>query len=256
MATATFLGLRATNDFTVEGQRPLNWREGVLKLYPNGRAPLTALLALTKNESTDDPEYNWFTRIFAEQAGDVLGTFSDNGLSTAIAAPSAVGDVIYVQMAEAQAMYFKGGHTVLLRSLTNPDADTVGILQAEPVLAGANSYVAVKLLQTSPTGFDLTAANIKRLLVIGSAHAEGAIIPESIQYDPHKWRNYTQIFRNSMEITRTAEKTRLRTGAEYNKMRADTLEMHSVEMEKAFLFGVPSETMGANGKPLRTGGGR
>lgn len=255
MPTATFLGMRATNDFTVEGQRPLNWREGVLKLYPNGRAPLTALLALMKNEMTDDPEFNWFTRIFAEQAATVVGTFTDNTLATPVTAPSVAGDVIYVQLAELEAMYFKGGHTILLRSATNPDVDTVGILIAEPVLAGANSYVTVRLLQASPAGFPLTTANIQRILVIGSAHAEGAIIPESIQYDPHKWRNYTQIFRNSMEITRTAEKTRLRTGDEYNKMRADTLEMHSVEMEKAFIFGVPSETMGTNGKPLRTTGG-
>ena len=32
-----FLGMRATNDFTVEGQRPKNWRETLLRLYPNGK---------------------------------------------------------------------------------------------------------------------------------------------------------------------------------------------------------------------------
>ena len=48
-----FLGLRGTGDFVTD-QRPKNWREQILRLYPNGKAPLTALLALMKNESTDD----------------------------------------------------------------------------------------------------------------------------------------------------------------------------------------------------------
>lgn len=255
MATPTFLGLRATSDFTVEGQRPKNWREGILMLYPNGRAPLTALLALTKNETTDDPEFNWFTRIFAEQAAVITGLYTDSSLGTPVTAASAAGDVIFIKMAEAEARYFKGGHTVLLRNNNKPDADVTAIVQMEPVLAGANSYIMAKLLMPSNTGFNLSAANIQRALVIGSAHAEGALIPESIQYDPTRWKNYTQIFRNSLEITRTAEKTRLRTGPEYNRMKADTLEMHSVEMEKAYLFGTPSENMGSNGKPIRTTGG-
>lgn len=255
MTTPVFLGLRATSDFTVEGQRPRNWREGILKLYPNGRAPLTALLALTKNESTDDPEFNWFTRIFAEQAGDATGIFSDAALGTPIVAPSAAGDTIYIRMAEIEARYFKGGHTVLLRSNTEPEVDVTAIVQVEPTFAGASSFLTVKLLMPSNPGFNLSAANVQRVLVIGSAHAEGALIPESIQYDPTRWYNYTQIFRNSLEITRTAEKTRLRTGAEYQRKKADTLEMHSVEMEKAFLFGSPSENMGSNGKPIRTTGG-
>lgn len=35
-------------------------------------------------------------------------------------------------------------------------------------------------------------------------------------------------------------------------MKRQALELHSVEMEKAFLFGVPSENTGTNGKPERT----
>ena len=42
---AGFLGMRGSGDFTVSGQRPKNWREMILYLYPNGDAPLTAILA-------------------------------------------------------------------------------------------------------------------------------------------------------------------------------------------------------------------
>lgn len=50
-------GLRTTANFVTD-QRPKNWRETILLLYPNGKAPLTALTSLMKSEKTDDPEFN------------------------------------------------------------------------------------------------------------------------------------------------------------------------------------------------------
>lgn len=252
MADVAFLGMRATNDFTVEGQRPKNWREAILRLYPNGKAPLTALLALMKNEKTDDPEFNWFSKVLPTQAATVTGVFSNEQLTTAVTTAQALANVVYVKLAEAEAKQFKPNHTILLRSDEDPDVDTVGI--AEDVsLAGASSYLRVKLLEASKK--PLSAANVKRVLIIGSAYAEGALIGQAIAYDPYKQHNYTQIFRNQLEITRTAEKTHLRTGPAYQEAKREALELHSIEMEKAFLFGVPSENIGPNGKPLRTTGG-
>ena len=259
MPPVSFLGMRATNDFTVDGQRPKNWREGILKLYPNGTAPLTALLALMRTEKTDDPEFNWYTQQFAMQAVNTTGVFTDAGLSTAVAAPSALGDRLYIQMIAADVKNFKVGHTVLLRNEEDPVLDTQTLV-VDRVVAGAASYICVQLLQSGPTTATGTAllldsANVNRALVTGSAHAEGALIPEAITYDPRKWMNYTQIFRNSLDITRTAKLTRLRTGPEYQRQKAHCLELHSVEQEKAYLFGTPSEQIGENGKPLRTTGG-
>lgn len=54
---AAVLGLRGTGDFSTD-ERPKNWRETLLYLFPNGDAPLTALLAKMKSEATDDPEFN------------------------------------------------------------------------------------------------------------------------------------------------------------------------------------------------------
>lgn len=252
MADVAFLGMRATNDFTVPGQRPKNWREGILRLYPNGKAPLTALLALMKSESTNDPEFNWFCKVLPKQSADVTGVYTDAGLATANTAVGTIGLVIYLKMSEADAKQFVPNHTVLLRAEDSVQADTVGIVE-DVVLAGASSYVRVKLIQASTVA--LSAANVKRLLIIGSAHAEGALIGQAVAYDPYTQKNYTQIFRNALEITRTAEKTRLRTGDAYKEAKREALELHSIEMEKAFIFGVPSENVGANGKPLRTTGG-
>jgi hypothetical protein len=47
-------------------------------------------------------------------------------------------------------------------------------------------------------------------------------------------------------------KTNLRTPNNYQKTKAEALEMHSWEMELAFLWGIRTENVGDNGKPERT----
>ena len=51
-----FLGMRGTGDWATD-QRPKNWRETILFLYPNGKMPLTAIMSKMKSEKTDDPQY-------------------------------------------------------------------------------------------------------------------------------------------------------------------------------------------------------
>lgn len=252
MPDIAFLGMRATSDFTTPGQRPKNWREMILRLYPNGKAPLTALTALMKTESTDDPEYNWFCKVLPTQAGTVTGMYTNADLTASVASTLQSGRQVFIKMSEADARQFIPSHTILLRNDIDPAFDTVAIIE-EVEINGANSYLATRLLENS-NGIPSTA-NINRVLIIGTANPEGALIGRAVAYDPFKVHNYTQIFRNALEITRTAKHTKLRTGPAYNEAKRECLELHSIEMEKAFLFGVPSENVGANGKPLRTTGG-
>jgi hypothetical protein len=51
-----FLGMRGNGDWVTD-QRPKNWRETMLFLYPNGSMPLTAIMSKMKSEKTDDPQY-------------------------------------------------------------------------------------------------------------------------------------------------------------------------------------------------------
>lgn len=251
---AGFLGLRSSADFTVAGQRPKNYREGILFLYPNGTAPLTALTAGMKSESVDDPEFSWYTKKLQTQAGTVTGVYTNSALSTALAAAATDGMTLYIKMSEDDSKHFRAGHVVLLRKTTDYQFD----LPAKVVDkggSGASSYLQISTLKASNVGFNPVSADINRVLIIGTANAEGAGIPQAVAYDPIKWYNYTQIFRNSLEMTRTAMKTRLRTGDAYKEAKREALELHSIEMEKAFIYGIPTEKTGANGKPERTTGG-
>lgn len=246
-----FLGMRGTGDFTVDGQRPKSWREMILYLYPNGSAPLTAILSKMASEKVDDPEFNWFTKALSQQAGTITGIYSDSGLTTAyVGGAGDAGDTLYVKMSATDITEFRIGHQVLLRQSTSVDVDKNAKVTARTV-NGASSYLTVVLLEDdNSAGADISDAD--RCLVVGNLNAEGAGMPAAISYDPVKIYNKTQIFRTPLDITRTAKRTKLRTGDAYKEMKREALEYHSIEMEKAFLWGTMTENIGDNGKPERT----
>lgn len=244
-----FLGMRGTGDWVADA-RPKNWREAILFRYPNGSAPLTAILSKMGSEKTDDPEFNWWTKDLATQRATVTGVYTDV-LSSAYASGGVAGDTLYVKMSAAEVTQFRAGHTVLLRDASDLTVDCVGKVTTR-VVNGASSYVTVKLLENDDNSSLGDLSDCDAILVIGNVNAEGANMPEAIARDPEKWYNFTQIFRTPLELTRTALRTRLRTGDHYKEAKRECLEMHSIEMEKSFLFGVPSENTGDNGQPERT----
>lgn len=239
-----------TGDWTTD-ERPKNWRQGILYLYPNGAAPLTGLLSKMGEEQVDDAEFNWWTKLLPAQGGVVTDIFTDAGLTTAYVTGGAAGATLYVNVAQALASEFRPGHQVLLRVSTNLNVDVNAKVLAV-VKAGAGSYLTVRLLEADDNGGATTLGSCDTVLIIGNINAEGAPIPDAIAYDPVKWNNFTQIFRTPLDITRTARKTRLRTEDAYKEAKRESLELHSIEMEKAFFWGIKTENVGANGKPERT----
>ena len=183
------------------------------------------------------------------QAAAVTGVYTDSALSIAYVSGGVAGSIIYLKMAAADIIHFRVGHTVLMRDASDYTMDTVGKVVAISN-NGAASYIAVKLLESDDNG-TLFLVACDKVMVIGSMNAEGAAMPTGVSYDPAKLYNYTQIFRTPLSITRTARKTRLRTGDAYKEMKREALELHGIEMEKAFLFGIPYEGTGDNGKPER-----
>ncbi|MDM7912624.1 MAG: DUF5309 family protein, partial [Methanotrichaceae archaeon] len=159
---------------------------------------------------------------------------------------------LYLKMAAADVIHFRVGHSVLLRDASDFTVDVAGkVISVNS--NGSSSSIGVQLLEADDnSSYSHDLSDCDRVLVIGSVNAEGAAMPTGISYDPDKLYNYTQIFRTPLSITRTARLTRLRTGDAYKEMKREALELHGIEMEKAFLFGIPYEGTGDNGKPERT----
>jgi len=249
-----FLGMRGTGDW-VANQRPESWRQQILYLYPNGMAPLTAILSMMGSKKVDDPRFHWWTQEQTAVSGAVnaIATLAD--MSVAYAGGGAAGDTIFVQVAAAIGMRIRQGHQILLRDASDYSVDVVGKV-TNVVHGGVWAVLAVKLLEgddNSVNGNDLQDCD--NFKIIGNINPEGGEMPDAIALNPTEVYNYTQIFRTPLSITRTAKMTTLRTGDAYQKMKAEALEMHSWEMELAFLWGIRTQNIGDNGKPERTTGG-
>jgi len=245
-----FLGMRGTGDW-VANQRPLNWRQQILYLYPNGMAPLTAIMSMMGGKAVDDPNFNWWTQVQSTVQGAVAGVFTVADLSVAYVSGGVAGDTVFVQVTTALANRIRSGHQILLRDASDYSVDVVG--KVTEVTRGAiNSVLAVRLLEADDNSTTHDLSDCDNFKIIGNINPEGGEMPDAIALDPVQVYNYTQIFRSPLSMTRTALKTRLRTPNDYQKAKSEALEMHSWEMELAFLWGIRSQNIGDNGKPERT----
>jgi len=254
-----FMGMRGNGDWA-DDQRPYNWRQKIMHEFPNGDTPITAMLGMMSSESTDDPQFYWWSKRLAAQSGAVTSVYIDVGLGTEYvyathqATHGIANATVYVKAAASVVSEFRIGHVVLLKDASMFDVDMTGVVTAS-VQNGDNSYLAVKLLEAddnSATSASYNLATVDRIICIGNSNPEGGAIPRAIAYDPVKYYNYTQIFRTALEMTRTASKTRLRTDEQVQEAKREALELHAVEQEMAILFGIRTENTGANGKPQRT----
>lgn len=224
-------GLRHTNTVVQDG-RPKNWRAGILMAYPNGDMPLTGLTSLFKSESTDDPEYNWWEKEMQDRRVKMTANLTVGSTDLTV---------------EMGAFAFKAGDVLMSEHTLERMiviADPVMDTKLQVVRGFANSTAAIVTIATQNP----------YVICIGSAYEEGSDAPSAVDFDPTKHNNFTQIFRNSFESTRTFRKTKLRYGDQVKEMKRECLELHGVDMERAFIFGGKSESS-YKGKPRRTTGG-
>lgn len=221
-------GLRHTENFATN-ERPENWREGILLQYPNGDTPLLALTSQMRTEKTDDPRYHWWEKSLDSRELTITADLSSSGTTLTLAS---------------------GAKTVvkntLLKNLTTGEIVKV---TADP---SADTSISVSRGYADTTATAITVATgDPKFLVIGTAFEEGSDAPKGQGYDPYERSNYTQIFRRTLEITRTAAATRLRTKPAVQEAKRECLEYIGIDMERAFWFSKKSLVM-VDGKPCRT----
>lgn len=223
-------GMKSTADFAAD-ERPKNWREGVMLLTPRNGASLYALTSAMRSESTDDPEFYWW-----DEAQQML-TFNVTAdvLAAATTIPIASGGT---QLKAGDALRVdSSGEVIRVVSVVSDTSITV----TRAVGPGGTA---------AGTAAAITDATNDKLLYIGSAYREGAPRSVGTSFSPTKRSNVTQIFRDPVEWTRTASKTRTRTGDAMRNDRRRAMHKHSLGIERAFWLGTRYEAM-ESGQPLR-----
>ena len=221
----------------VTNQRPQSWRDGIQQLFPNGSVALTSLTSKMNSEKVTDYRFNWWARAYPAQAGTTTDVYTNTGLSSAATGSELINSTVYVKCAEAVASEFRARHTVLIRRTDDHTKDCHGIV-TDVQLNGANSYVGVRL---NEAGTSALAATTPRIIKAGSSQQENAEQPDSIVYLPEQRYNFCQTVEESVEISRRAMATRLRTGSSYQDQKKMAFLLHLESIERMFIWGERAE---------------
>lgn len=241
-------GLRGTGDFGTD-ERPKSFREGILKFNPNGEAPIFALTSKAGKMNIKDPEFAWW------HEGNNLIRLQVNGAhasgDTTINVDSADPTTGTLGANYGTATHLKPGDLLFVEPAADAAAFTQEVIMVTNVVSDTQFQVSRGAAGTSAASI----ANDQWLTVIGSAYAEGTPAPRAVSRNPLKFYNYTQIFKDTYELTGTLDKTEIRTGDPWSLDKQRKAWKHSADIEMTCLWGRRSETTGTNGKPLRTTGG-
>lgn len=226
----SILGLRDTESY--QSSVFTNWRREILYRFPNSGSTLVSLLSLTDTQDvSSSPEFNWAEKDLPSQRTQIDNAAGYNSSATTLAVDDS--------------SHFRVGHVV-------QNIRTKELMQVLTVPSGTTITVKRQLQDLS--GGSLTIDDNDALLVIGNVNAEGASTPPSLSTDPNNYSNYTQIFRTPYAVSGTALKTAMnwdRRGPQPELAR-EALMRHSIEMEKAFIFGAKAKwTDSSSGQVMR-----
>lgn len=224
-------GMKSTADFN-STENPSTWREGILRLAPRNGAPLYALTSMMKSERTTSALFQWWEEpVF-------MYTFVLAGAGLDATAGTDTVDIV------SGATRLKPGDALMV-------ATTKEQVRVLTVISDTQFTVQRGQGNAAPANTAAVAAAGVRLIYIGSAYREGAPVSVGVSTSPAQKSNVTQIFRDPVEITRTAQQTTTyRTGDPFKNDRERTLHKHSLGIERAFWYGSRYETL-ESGQPLR-----
>jgi hypothetical protein len=244
-------GLRGTGDWGTD-ERPKDFRESILFYNPNGTAPIFALTGKAGKKTVTDPQFFWWSepntlwRGVMSLGGGSLGstdtTFTIASTDPTSTTPGALWST---------ATHLKQGDLLRVEPASDLVAYTQELVQVDTVLSDTQFTAVRGAGGTTPA----TISDGIGLSLIGSAYAEGTGAPRAVSRNPIKYTNYTQIFKDTYELTGTVTETFARTGDPWSNDKKRKMFDHARAIEQGILYGLPSETVGSNGKPLRTMGG-
>lgn len=247
-----------------------NWRFGnirrsVMYNYPNGSAPMTALLSMVKEEVTNDPSFTIYEKRFAQQrsttaAANAAGPLTQSDGVTDLATGNiAADDVVFMKVASTS--YFRVGHQIRIANLQVSTGASTVKFKAIVTQIASSTLLKLRVLEAVTAYYNNTANNALEVLVTGNAAEEAQVGAALAPYTtPDPITNYCQIFRTPYRVSGTAVPTALKYdkgGPLYDKAKDATLQ-HAIESEKAFIFGtktISTTNGGGSGERTRTMGG-
>ncbi len=241
---AAVAGLRGTGDWSTD-ERPKNFRESILFFSPAGTSPLFALTSKAGMKTVDDPEFAWWAE--SNNLIRLQANGSHTSSDTLINVDSSDPTSTTLSALYGTALNLKPGDLLLVEPTTDNATFNHELIEVDSVLS-ATQFTARRGAGGTTAA---TISNDVFLTLIGSAYAEGTGAPLAVSRNPVKFSNLTQIFKDTYELTATADQTTARTGPAWSNDKKRKSFDHARNIEMAMLWGRSFETTGDNGKPKR-----
>jgi len=187
--------------------------------------------------ASGNPEFSWFESVYGGRYCKTSGTYSTGAVTITVTGAGSssaniftVGDVI---------KNARTGENMLVATVASATTITIA--------AAGRSF-----------GTTAAAAGVDGdgLYIIGNASEENANPRNVNQTRTSKESNYSQIFRTSIAVSGTEKASNLYGGKDLPFLRAKKATEHSLDIERAFIFGEKKyDTNGTQGHPRRATGG-
>ena len=206
----------------------ISFASAITRLMPNGSAPLFGLTSLLQDETAANIEHGYFSKTM------IFPSLTLNGNALA-------GDTTLTVTAGSNADVVMGD--MLLN-------ETTGEVVLVTAATGGATTITVQRAVGTTSAAAMTSGQFLR--AIGNAFEEGSTRPSAVNIIAARYVNFTQIFRNSWAVTKTAAAIPQIAGAGHvSESKQDCAALHAVAIEKSLFFG--EKYMGTrNGQPFHT----
>lgn len=205
----------------------VSFASGITRLMPNGTAPLFGLTNLLKDETATAIEHGYYTKTMTFPSL-TINNGAGYGAGVTTFAVDAYTDVIPGDL------------------LLNERTNEVYLVNTTP------NNVSITVTRAIGTTAAAALLDNDNLRTIGNAFEEGSVRPLAVAILAVRYVNYTQIFRNSWAVTKTAAALPQIAGDGYvGESKRDCAAFHAMGIEKSLFFG--EKFMGTkNGQPFHT----
>lgn len=219
-------GIFNTGNFTTDLAKK-SFSAMIMRLMPNGNAPLFGLTSMLKDETAMQVEHGFFskTMVFPEMKINNVGGYIAAATTFTVDATTNVlpGQIFRVE---------RTGENIIVNSV-------IGATQVN-VTRGVGTVAAAVINDNDD------------LYQVGTAFEESSVRPNANNIIPVRVTNLTQIFRNTWAISGSADATEVIAGdSPTAESRQDCAAFHAADIEKALFFGQKSQGT-RNGQPFRT----
>lgn len=213
------------SDQNIDGTRAGDFASGILQVFPTGTAPLFALTAGMESKDARDTTVTWFEENKITGRSGITTGIADTTTTTGLVATDAssyvVGSILLVE---------ETGEYLFVTAVSG------------------NNLTVTRGFAGSTAANITTSHNLQEL---GKSFEEGSDRPTAVANIGLPRFNYVQIFRNTWDVTLTAQAVDYRTGDLRAKNERDCAFFHAEDIEKGIIFGRRSIGI-RNNRPFRT----